>query len=133
MEQFRHNLNPISLDERSVTIHGMNTDSDSDIETPEVKYYPVKYPRSAYIFPKGARVYSARIDEKYLHIELMDGRLLAIPLHWIPTLNNAPPDEREKFEINDSRTRLIWDPEKCAIEEEVLIADYLGPHADFTP
>ncbi len=26
-----------------------------------------------------------------------------------------------------NRTMLIWDPDKCAINDEVHIADYLGP------
>ncbi len=39
----------------------------------------------------------------------------------------ASPEERAKFEINPSRTMILWDPAKCAINDEVRIADYLGP------
>lgn len=49
-----------------------------------------------------------------------------MPLWWIPTLYNAPKEELEKFEINRSRTMIIWDPDKCAINDEIRIADYLG-------
>jgi len=48
---------------------------------------------------------------------------------WIPMLYNATTEEREKYEINRSRTMIIWDPDKCAINDEVCIADYLGPCA----
>jgi hypothetical protein len=93
----------------------------------EVKQYKVQYPISAYTFPYEARIHQVRFDEGYMHVELTDGRLLAVPLWWIPTLHNAAPEERQKYEINQSRTMLIWDPDKCAINDEVHIADYLGP------
>jgi hypothetical protein len=96
----------------------------------EVKRYKIQYPASAYTFPQEARIHQVRFDEEYLHIELTDGRKLLVPLWWIPTLHNALPEEREKYEINRSRTMLIWDPAKCAINDEVRIADYLGPSDD---
>jgi len=69
-------------------------------------------------------------DDEYMHVVLTDGRMLAVPLWWIPTLYNAPPEEREKYELNRSRTMIIWDPGKCAINDELRIADYLGPCPD---
>jgi hypothetical protein len=60
-------------------------------------------------------------------VSLTDGRMLSVPLWWIPTLYNAPHEEREKYEINQSRTMIIWDPDRCAINDELRIADYLGP------
>lgn len=93
----------------------------------EVKRYTIQYPASAYTFPQEARIHQVHFEEEYLHIELTDGRKLSVPLWWIPTLHNALPEEREKYEINRSRTMLIWDPAKCAINDEVRITDYLGP------
>ena len=37
---------------------------------------------------------------------------------------------RDRFEINQSRTMIIWDPDKCGINDEISIADYLGPARD---
>lgn len=91
------------------------------------KRYKIQYPASAYTFPKEAVIHQVRFDDEYLHVELTDGRILSIPLRWIPTLYNAPPEEREKYEINRSRTMLIWDPEKTSINEDLRISDYLGP------
>ena len=71
--------------------------------------------------------YWARFDHEYLHVGLKDGRQLSIPLRWIPTLAAASPEEREKYEINRSRTMLVWDPAECAINDELAIADYLTP------
>jgi hypothetical protein len=93
----------------------------------EVKQYDIQYPLSAYTFPREARIHQVGFDEEHIHIELTDGRRLSIPLWWIPTLYNAPREELEKYEINRSRTMVVWDPSKCAINDELHITDYLGP------
>jgi hypothetical protein len=105
----------------------MITSAERVEEQFEVKQYKVQYPISAYMFPREARVHHVRFDDEYMHVELTDGRILSLPLWWIPTLYNAAPEEREKYEINRSRTMIIWDPDKCAINDEVCIVDYLGP------
>lgn len=92
-----------------------------------VKRYKIQYPASAYTFPKEASIHQVQFDDTHIHIELTDGRKLSVPLWWIPTLYNALPEEREKYEISRSRTMLIWDPAKCAINDELRVADYLGP------
>jgi len=93
----------------------------------KVKRYKVQFPISAYTFPTENRIRKVRFDENYIHIELTDERILSIPLWWIPTLYNALPAEREKYEINPSRDMIIWDPDKCAINEEIAITDYMLP------
>ncbi len=96
-------------------------------ERAEVKWYDIPYPASAYTFPKEALIHQIQFDEQYLQITLVDGRLLSIPLWWIPTLYNAERNDLEKYEITRDRKMIIWDPEKCAINDEMRIADYLGP------
>jgi len=54
--------------------------------------------------------------------------MLSVPLKWVPSLLNAPPQEREKYEISQDRKSIIWDPDKCAINDEVRIDDYLVGH-----
>jgi hypothetical protein len=105
----------------------MATKADHSEEKFAVKRYKVQYPISAYTFPSEARIHQVRFDDESLHVELTDGRMLSIPLWWIPTLYNASPEEREKYEIDRRRTMIIWDPDKCAINDELRIADYLGP------
>ena len=92
-----------------------------------VKRYDVQYPVASYTFPQQAQIHQVRFDMEYIHIDFTDGRKLSIPLWWIPTLYNAPPEELEKYEINPSRTMIIWDPDKCAINDELCVADYLDP------
>ena len=96
----------------------------------EVKRYDIQYPASAYTLPSDARVHQVEFDDEYVHVDLIDGRKISIPLWWIPTLHNAPRDELEKYEINRSRTMIVWDPDKCAINDELRIADYLAPRTD---
>lgn len=92
-----------------------------------VKRYKIQYPIADYTFPHEARMHKVRFDAERIHVELMDGRTISIPLWWIPTLHNAAPEEREKYEMDQAHTMLIWDPAKCAINDELRIVDYLGP------
>lgn len=94
-----------------------------------VKRYDIKYPASEYTFPRETLIHDVRIDDDYIHVDLMDGRILSIPLSWIPSVYNAASEERLKFELNRGRTMIIWDPEKGEINDEVRIEDYLGPRA----
>lgn len=93
----------------------------------QVRRYRVQYPISAYTFPQEARIHGVSFDDERMRVELTDGRVISVPLWWIPTLYNAAPEEREKYEINQARTMLVWNPDKCAINDEVRIVDYLGP------
>jgi len=91
----------------------------------KAKWYDIAYPASAYTFPREALLHRVRFDKDHMHLELTDGRILSIPLSWIPTLHNAEPEEREKYEISQDRKMIIWDPDKGSINDEVRIDDYL--------
>ena len=106
----------------------MNTRGEQIEERLPVKRYKIQYPISAYTFPDEARIQQVGFGDKYMRVELTDGRVLFVPLSWIPTLYHALPEERTKYEINRQRTMIIWDPAKCSINDEVRIADYLGPN-----
>lgn len=101
----------------------------TDEQEIEGKRYKIQYPISAYTFPLDAKIHQVGFDDEYVHVELIDGRRISIPLWWIPTLHNAPREELEKYEINRGRTTIVWDPATCAINDELRIADYLGPYA----
>ena len=92
-----------------------------------VKRYAIVHPASEYTFPSQATIHDVRFDDTYLHIDLTDGRILSIPLWWIPTVYNAPLEDRLKYEISRSRTMIIWDPDKGSINDELRLEDYLGP------
>ena len=105
----------------------MNTNVKQLDEEVQVKRYKIQYSVDQYTFPKDATIHAVRIDEKHIHIELTDQRILSIPLWWIPTVHNASVEDRQKFEISQSRTMIIWNPDKCGINDEINITDYLGP------
>ncbi|GIK73105.1 MAG: hypothetical protein BroJett021_20930 [Chloroflexota bacterium] len=90
-----------------------------------MNWYPIPYPASAYTFPSEALIHKVRFDDQYIHLDLTDGRILSIPLSWIPTLHNAAPAERQKFTISRDRKALIWDPDVRTINDELFIDDYL--------
>jgi hypothetical protein len=104
----------------------MITKADA-VESQETKWYEIAYPASAYTFPHETLIHQVRLDQQYFHFELTDGRILSVPLSWIPTVHNALPQERAKYEISGDRKRVIWDPDKCAINDELRIDDYLVP------
>ena len=95
-------------------------------EQVQIKRYKIQYSVDEYTFPKEAFIHAVRFDEKYIHVELTDQRVLSIPLRWIPTVYHASAGDREKFEINQGRTMIIWNPDISGINDEINIADYLG-------
>ena len=104
----------------------MSTAAEAVEEGFQVRRYQVRHSISDYTYPVEARVHSVRFDDEFIHIALMDGRLLSVPLWWIPSLFEATPDQREKYQVSRNRTVIIWDPAKCAINDELRIGDYLG-------
>ena len=104
----------------------MTTEAERAEGRIKVKRFKIQYPISDYTFPEEARIHAVSFSDEYMHVDLTDGRKLSIPLWWIPTLHHASPEERELYEINQSRTVIIWDPEKSGINDEIRIADYLA-------
>lgn len=49
-----------------------------------------------------------RIDDDYLTVELMDGRIISAPLAWCPRLFEATPAERAGWEIAGGGYGLHW-------------------------
>lgn len=108
----------------------MDTGTKPNAEKMRAKRYKIQHSINEYTFPKEAYIHNVSFDEKYMRVELTDGRILSIPLWWIPTVFNASEEDRKKFEINQSRTMIIWNPAKCGINDEISIADYIGPTKD---
>ena len=105
----------------------MTSSADLNEEELQVERFKIQYPASAYTFPRDAIISTVRFDDEFVHVELTDGRIISVPLWWIPTLYNATSEEREKYELSAGRRLIVWDPSKCAINDELRIADYLGP------
>lgn len=89
------------------------------------RHYPIRYSVRDYTFPTADTIAAVRFDDKYIHIELSDERVLSIPLRWIPPLRDASPHEREKYHISPERDAIIWDPEESEVNEILRLTDYL--------
>jgi hypothetical protein len=88
-------------------------------------WYEIPYASSEYTFPSEALIHRVRIDEHHIHLDLTDGRILSIPISWIPTVHNASTADRNTFQISRDRKVVIWDPDRCAINDELHVDDYL--------
>jgi hypothetical protein len=63
-------------------------------------------------------ILAIRADErvKYIHftedtisVDLMDGRIITVPLIWYPRLFNATPDQRVKWEVCGGGYGIHWE------------------------
>lgn len=60
------------------------------------------------IFDTDLRVMSVSIDDSRLTVELMDGRLIGVPLAWYPRLANATPEQRNHWELAGAGYGIHW-------------------------
>jgi hypothetical protein len=49
-----------------------------------------------------------KLDATYLHIEVLDGRIISIPLKWYKTLVLASFSQREQFRLIARNTMIEW-------------------------
>lgn len=117
---------------KSYSARGKRTGARPVRESRQAIWYDIPYRASEYTFPKDALIHAVRFGKKFIRIELTDGRVLLIPMSWIPSLQNANPKEIAKYEISRDRREIIWDPAKCAINDEIRLRDYLGPCGEDT-
>lgn len=82
---------------------------------------PGRRPRRVFR-PTTALASSVEFSEFSMQICLTDGRVLSVPLEWIPTLNEATPEERARVEIGAGGRGLHW-PE---LDEDLSIAGLMG-------
>ncbi|MGC3872969.1 DUF2442 domain-containing protein [Halomonas sp. GXIMD04776] len=54
------------------------------------------------------RVMSVSIGDDRLAVELMDGRVVVVPLAWYPRLANATQAQREHWEIAGAGYGIYW-------------------------
>jgi hypothetical protein len=92
------------------------------------RHYPIRYSIHEYTFPTDDTIETITFDDRYIHIEFVDERVLSIPLAWIPPLRDASPGEREKYRLSEDRDAIIWDPEESEVNEILRLSDYLAAH-----
>ncbi len=73
-------------------------------------------------FPTTALAKSVEFDEVMMHVLLMDGRIISVPLMWFPLLREATPEQRGHYEIGGGGISLHW-PD---IDEDLSIAGLMA-------
>ena len=49
-----------------------------------------------------------QVDDKYLHIEVVDGRIISTPLTWYRPLVSASPEQRTNYKLIARSTMIEW-------------------------
>lgn len=75
------------------------------------------------------RVMSVNIDDDRLVVELMDGRLIGVPLAWYPRLANATPEQRNHWEIAGAGYGIHWPDIDEDLSTEGLLLGRKAPRA----
>jgi hypothetical protein len=60
-----------------------------------------------------------------LHVTLVDGRELSVPLDWFPRLNNASPTQRKQWELIGGGIGIHWP----LLDEDISVENLLAPRA----
>jgi len=61
-------------------------------------------------------------------VQLVDGRVIGVPLAWFPRLLRASPEQRLRFEISGGGQGLHWDE----LDEDISVAGLLDARGDLT-
>jgi hypothetical protein len=72
--------------------------------------------------PTSALAKSVDFDEDMMHVLLLDGRRISVPIAWFPLLLKASPEQRTKYEIGGGGTSLHW-PE---LDEDLSVAGLMA-------
>lgn len=75
------------------------------------------------------RVMDVSIDENRLVVELMDGRLIGVPLAWYPRLANATPEQRNHWELAGAGYGIHWPDIDEDLSTEGLLLGRKAPRA----
>jgi ATP-dependent Clp protease adapter protein ClpS len=76
-----------------------------------------------------AKAQLVRVDETDMHVELIDGRTLSVPLAWFPKLLSAAADQRRQYALSDHGRALSWSELGLLISVSGLLA---GPEGQTT-
>ena len=58
-----------------------------------------------------------RIDSAMMHIRLLDGREISVPLEWFPRLRDATAKQRKKWRLIGRGIGIHWDE----LDEDVSV------------
>ncbi len=71
--------------------------------------------------PTEAMASSVWFDAQMMHVRLLDGRELSVPLEWFPKLRDATAAQRKKWRLIGRGVGIHWE----ALDEDLSIAGLL--------
>lgn len=72
-----------------------------------------------------ARTRSVEFTEDSMVVHLTDGRSLAVPLEWFPSLRDATPEQRADWRLVGQGIRIHWE----ALDEDLSTRGLLMPQS----
>jgi len=60
-------------------------------------------------------------DADMMHVRLLDGREISVPLEWFPRLRNATSEQRKKWRLIGKGLGIHWED----IDEDISVAALL--------
>ena len=61
-------------------------------------------------------------DKDMMHIRLMDGRELSVPIEWFPRLRDAKDEQRKKWRLIGNGVGIHWEE----LDEDISVAALLN-------
>lgn len=64
---------------------------------------------------------SVHVDDRHLHVELQDGRVISTPIHWYAELEKASISEIRQYRFICDGTGIEWDFLDYHLSIEVML------------
>ncbi len=64
---------------------------------------------------------SVHVDDRHLHVELQDGRVISTPIHWYAELEKASISEIRQYRFICDGTGIEWDVLDYHLSIEVML------------
>jgi hypothetical protein len=75
------------------------------------------------------RVNNVYFTEETITVELMDGRVISVPLTWYPRLLNATSEQREQWEVCGGGYGIHWEDIDEDLSTEGMLRGAPAPRA----
>ncbi|HVF47507.1 MAG TPA: DUF2442 domain-containing protein [Pyrinomonadaceae bacterium] len=72
--------------------------------------------------PTSAAAKSVEFDDEMMHVSLVDGRIISVPILWFSSLRDATKAERANYEISPAGIGIHW-PD---LDEDLSIAGLMA-------
>ena len=80
----------------------------------------------------GERAKNVTTDDRYVSVELLDGRVISVPLVWYPRLLNATPAQRANWILCAGGFGIHWPDIDEDLSTEGLLRGAPAPNASAT-